>query len=204
MAKTTILESIKCCAFDIIEDEYKNYLQSNKLLALTRIKLVSIIEDYYATNSKTIKSRIRENLKTIYKDEYNSLVVENILLDLFQDQELNIIKITNEILTIQEKNMQQFTIPIVNNSLNLNISLVDGYIIINCTNPKNIQGYDEVYESINKYKFLYSINNDILQCYPDNEKINIIKKNIELCKEHITIVCYYLIQHPEQAEQTEL
>jgi hypothetical protein len=88
---------------------------------------------------------------------------------------------------------------LVNNSLNLNISLVDGYIIINCTNPKNIEGYDELYESINKYKFLYSINNDLLQSYSDSEKINVIKKNIELCKDNISIVCYYLIEQPEQA-----
>ena len=191
MSKLTILESIKSCVFNIIEDEYKNYLQSNKLLALERSQIVSIIEDYYATNSKTIKSRIRTHLKTTYNDEYNSALVENILLDLFQDHELSIIKITNEILVIQEKNMQQFTIPLVNNSLNLNISLVDGYIIINCTNPKNIEGYDELYESINKYKFLYSINNDLLQSYSDSEKINVIKKNIELCKDNISIVCYY-------------
>ena len=200
MSKLNILESIKSYVFNIIEDEYKNYLQSHKLLTLQRSKLVSIMEEYYSNNSKSIKSKIREHMKTLCGAEYNSAMIENILLDLFQERELNIIKITTEIITIQEKNMQKFTIPLVNNSLNLNISLVDGYIIINCTNPKNIQGYDEVYESINKYKFLYSINNDILQCYPDNEKINIIKKNIELCKDHITIVCYYLIQHPEQAE----
>jgi hypothetical protein len=67
------------------------------------------------------------------------------------------------------------------------------------TNPKNIEGYDELYESINKYKFLYSINNELLQSYSDSEKINVIKKNIELCKDNISIVCYYLIEQPEQA-----
>jgi hypothetical protein len=127
-------------------------------------------------------------------------MIENILLDIFQDSELNIIKITNEIILIQENNMQQFTIPIVNNSLNLNISLVDGYIIINCTNPKNIEGYNEVYEKINNYKFLYSINNDLLHKYSDNEKVNIIKNNIEASKENITIVCYYLKQQQKQEQ----
>ena len=192
MSKLNILESIKSCVFNIVENEYKNYLQSHKLLTLERSLLISIIEDYYINNSKSIKSKIREHLKEIYSEEYNSAIIENILLDLFQDHELNIIKITNEIITIQEKNKQQFTIPLVNNSLNLNISLVDGYIIINCTNPKNIEGYYELYETINNYKFLYSINNDLLQHYPDDEKINIIKKNIEASETNITIVCYYL------------
>ena len=152
MSKLNILESIKSCVFNIVENEYKNYLQSHKLLTLERSLLISIIEDYYINNSKSIKSKIREHLKEIYSEEYNSAIIENILLDLFQDHELNIIKITSEIITIQEKNKQQFTIPLVNNSLNLNISLVDGYIIINSTNPKNIEGYCELYETINNYK----------------------------------------------------
>jgi hypothetical protein len=140
-------------------------------------------------------------LRELYNTEYNSTLIENILLDIFQEHELNIIKITNEIIVLQEKNMQQFTIPIVNNSLNLNISLVDDYIIINSTNPKNIEGYGELYEAINKYKFLYSINNDLLHKYLDNEKINIIKKNIEASQTNISIVCYYLKDQKQELTQ---
>jgi uncharacterized protein YdiU (UPF0061 family) len=197
MSKLNILESIKSYVFTIIEDEYKNYLQSHKLLTLQRSTLVSIMEEYYSNNSKSIKAKIREHMKTLCGEEYNSAMIENILLDLFQERELNIIKITTEIITIQEKNMQQFTIPLVNNSLNLNISLVDGYIIINSTNPKNIEDYCELYETINNYKFLYSINNDLIQDYSDDEKINIIKKNIEASETNITIACYYLKQQQE-------
>jgi uncharacterized protein YdiU (UPF0061 family) len=197
MSKLNILESIKSCVFTIIEDEYKNYLQSHKLLTLQRSTLVSIMEEYYSNNSKSIKAKIREHMKTLCGEEYNSAMIENILLDLFQERELNIIKITTEIISIQEKNMQQFTIPLVNNSLNLNISLVDGYIIINSTNPKNIEDYCELYETINNYKFLYSINNDLIQDYSDDEKINIIKKNIEASETNITIACYYLKQQQE-------
>lgn len=192
MSKGTIIEAIKSCAFNIVEDEYKKYLQSHKLLTLDRNQLINVANDYYTNNSKTIKSQIRENMKTQYKEEYNSGIIENILLDLFQERDLNIIKITNEIIAIQEKNLKQITIPIVNNSLNLNISLVDGYIVINSTNPKNIEDSYEAYELIAKYKFLHSINNDLLQDYPDNEKINVIKKNIDACKTNITIICYYL------------
>jgi hypothetical protein len=191
MSQGTIIESIKSYVYNIVEEEYKKYLQSNKLLTLDRKLLIKVADDFYSNNSKTIKSNIRENLKAQYKEEYNSVMIENILLDLFQERELNIIKITNEIISIQEKNLKQFTIPIVNNSLNLNISLVDGYIVINSTNPKNIEGYYDVYEALNNYKFLYSINNELLQNYPDNEKINVIKKNIEACKDNITIECYY-------------
>jgi len=194
MSQGTIIESIKSYVYNIVEEEYKKYLQSNKLLTLDRKLLIKVADDFYSNNSKTIKSNIRENLKAQYEEEYNSVMIENILLDLFQERELNIIKITNEIISIQEKNLKQFTIPIVNNSLNLNISLVDGYIVINSTNPKNIEGYYDVYKALSNYKFLYSINNELLQNYPDNEKINVIKKNIEACKDYITIECYYFNQ----------
>lgn len=72
--------------------------------------------------------------------------------------------------------MTQFTLPLINNSLNLNISLVENYVIINSVNPKNIAQHNELYESISKYKFLYSINNILLHNYCNEEKINIIKK----------------------------
>ena len=103
MSQGTIIESIKSYVYNIVEEEYKKYLQSNKLLTLDRKLLIKVADDFYSNNSKTIKSNIRENLKAQYKEEYNSVMIENILLDLFQERELNIIKITNEIISIQEK-----------------------------------------------------------------------------------------------------
>ena len=193
MSKTNVIEDIKNSAFTIIEEEYKNYLKSNKLLLIAEDKLSSIIGDYYNNNAKTIKSRIREELKEKYKEDYKSSLVENILLDIFQEKDVNIIKIVKELTLIQFKNLKQFTLPLINNSLNLNISLVDDYIIINSTNPKNITEHIELYESINKYKFIYSINNILLHELQNNEKINTIKKNIENSIDNkIVIECYYL------------
>ena len=192
MSKAHIIESIKTCAFNIIKDEYKKYLHSKNSLLLNNDILSRVIDDYYSTNSTTIKSLIRENLKEKYKEDYNSGLTEIILLDIFQEKDINIINIVNEILKIQEQNLKQFTIPIINNSLNLNISLVDNYIIINSANQKKIEGYNALYEEISSYKFLYSINGDLLQDYPEDQKINVIKKNIELAKDNIDIQCYYL------------
>ena len=194
MSKTNVIEDIKNSAFNIIEEEYKNYLKSNKLLLIAEDKLLSIISEYYNNNSKTIKSRIREELKEKYKEDYKSSLVENILLDIFQEKDVNIIKIVKELTLIQFKNLKQFTLPLINNSLNLNISLVDDYVIINSTNPKNITEHIELYESISKYKFIYSINNILLHDLQNNEKINTIKKNIENNTDNkIVIECYYLI-----------
>jgi hypothetical protein len=155
-------------------------------------KLLPIVTEFYTSNIKNIKSKIRETLKESYSDDYNSGLVENILLDIFQEKTINIMKIVNELTIIQNKNLIQFTLPVINNSLNLNISLVDNYVIINSVNPKNITQHKELYESISKYKFLYSINNILLHEYYNEEKINIIKKVVSTNINEVTIECYYI------------
>jgi hypothetical protein len=187
-----ILETIKNSIYTIIEEEYKNYLETHKLLLIEKKELEKIVNDYYSLNSKTIKSKIRDELKDKFGVNYNSTLVENILLDMFQEKDLNIIKIVNELEAIQSKNLKQFTLPIINNSLNLNISLIDNYIIINSTNPRAITEYTSLYENISNYKFIYSINNEILHKYENDEKINIIKQQLTDCSNTINIECYYL------------
>ena len=187
-----ILDTIKKSIYNIIEEEYKKYLETHKLLLIEKTKLEKIVNDYYSTNSKSIKSKIRELLKDKFNNDYNSTLVENILLDIFQEKDVNVIKIVNELEGIQNKNLKEFTIPIINNSLNLNISLIDNYVIINSTNPKAIIQHSSLYEDINNYKFIHSINNDLLHNYENDEKINVIKKHLEQCSNTITIECYYL------------
>lgn len=192
MSKTNIISTIKDCIFNIIEEEYKNYLKSNNILLIEDSKLLQIVTDFYNANVKNIKSKIRETLKESASEDYNSGLVENILLDIFQEKTINIMKIVNELTLIQNKNLAQFNLPVINNSLNLNISLLDNYIIINSVNPKNIERFDELYECINKYKFLYSINDILLHNYCNEEKINVIKKTISSNINEVTIQCYYL------------
>ena len=192
MSKINIIDTIKQCIFTIIEEEYKNYLKSNNILLIEDSKLLEIVTEFYTSNVKNIKSKIRETLKESYSEDYKSGLIENILLDIFQEKSINIMKIVSELTLIQNKNLAQFTLPLINNSLNLNISLVENYVIINSVNPKNIAQHNELYESISKYKFLYSINNILLHNYCNEEKIYIIKKTVSTSISEVTIQCYYL------------
>ena len=192
MSKIHIIDTIKQCIFTLIEEEYKNYLKSNNILLIEESQLLQIVTDFYTSNVKTIKSKIRETLKESYSEDYKSGLVENILLDIFQEKTMNIMKIVNELTLIQKKNLIEFNVPLVNNSLNLNISLVDNYVIINSVNPKNVAHAGEVYNCISKYKFLYSINDVLLHNYVNEEKINIIKETVSKCSNEVTIQCYYL------------
>jgi len=194
--KATIIEDIKNCAFNIIEEEYKDYLKKHSLLLIDENELINIINDYYINNSKLIKSKIRDYLKKKHNKNYKSSIVENILLDIFQEKDINIRKIVKELSLLQNNNLKDFTLPLINNSLNINISLDNDYIVINSTNQKNIKDHIELYDNIDKYKFLYSINNILLHEYKENNKINAIKNIIqENIKENIyevNIKCYYL------------
>ena len=192
MSKINIIDTIKQCIFTLLEEEYKNYLKLNNVLLIEDSNLLQIVTDFYNTNVKNIKSKIRETLKESYSEDYKSGLVENILLDIFQEKTMNIMKIVNELVLIQNKNLIQFTLPLINNSLNLNISLVDNYIVINSVNPKNVAQHNELYQSISKYKFLYSINGVLLHEYYNEEKIDIIKKIVSTNINEVTIQCYYL------------
>ena len=192
MSKTIIIDTIKQCIFTIIEEEYKNYLKLHNILLIEENDLLPIVSEFYKSNIKNTKSKIRDTLKETYSEDYNSGLIENILLDIFQEKDINTIKIVNELTVIQKKNLIEFTLPLVNNSLNLNISLVDNYVIINSVNPKNIGQYNELYERISKYKFLYSINNQLLHNYCNEEKINIIKNTVDKSINEVVIQCYYL------------
>ena len=69
-------------------------------------KVVGIdsITNAYDENFKLMKPHIRNKLKENHKEDYNSGLIENILLDIFQDRESNIFKIIEEIKIIQKKN----------------------------------------------------------------------------------------------------
>ena len=188
---SNIINEIKNIIFNLIEKEYSKYLSSNNILMIKENKIIDIVTNFYETKNKLMKNEIRASLKEKYKENYPNATVENIILDIFQDKEININKIKDELIFIQKKNYNSLEIPIINNSLNINISIVDNYIVINSTNAKNIEDPDKLYLTIDKYKFLYSINDKILEEYADKEKINIIKSEIKN-KNNVKIGVYYL------------
>lgn len=184
-------EIIKTVIYNSIKKEYENYTRINNILIINDEKLYDILSESYDNNIKKLKNDIRNELKEYYKENYNQLASEQIILDIFQDKEINIKKAEEQIKFIQDKNFKTLNIPIINNSLNMNIGIDNNYIIINSTNIKNIESkeYTDIYNTINKYKFLYSINDKILENYED--KINFIKNEIK-DKSEIKIGIYYL------------
>lgn len=204
-----IVDEIKTIAFNYIENSYQNYLHNNNLLLIKEENLSNIINEIYNNESKELKNTIRSKLKEKHKESYPSASVENIILDIFQDKTFNIQKTIDEIAFIQKKNIKILTIPLINQSLNLNISLIDNFVLINSIKSKaNIETFTlELYDIIENYKFLYSINNTILNEVENNEKINTIKNIIEeqkkVNKNEINIELYYLKNNKKIEIQTK-
>ena len=185
------INDIKTILLEYFKDEYKKYLKNNKILCIKKSNIHQIINTFYKDNVKDLKSEIRMQMKEKYKNNYPSGTIENIILDLFQDSNSNIEKIVNEINYIQDKNFLNLELPIINESLNLNISNNNGYIIINHIKDTLDKNIKEIYSNISKYKFIYSINNKILDDFNEDEKINIIKNEIKNTKT-INLGVYYL------------
>ena len=191
-----LINSIKKIIYNYIEDKYNNYLLKSNILLIEEENIYNIVQEFYEKNIKELKKHIREKLKeehNLENIEYPSGTVENILLDIFQDKEFGISKISDELKYLQKANTHTINIPIINESLNLNINIENNYIIINGVRDISIYNnkYEDIYNIVNKYKFLHKIDKYNLDKFNNEEKIKIIKDNI-LNKEEIVIDLYYL------------
>ena len=194
-----LVDEIKIIVYDYLENEYKEYLKTNKILQIknpdksqNHISLKQTLEVLYDKNLKLLKTQIRTTLKDKYKENYQSLTIENIIMEIFSEKKENINRITDEIQFIQTKNLFSTNIPLLNNSLNLNISIVDNFIVINSVKQENITSeYIELYDKISKYKFIYSINDVVLEEIANENKISTIKELINN-QSSADIIFYYL------------
>lgn len=191
MDKNTFNLQIKNIISKYVENKYQEYISNNKILFIEEEVLRDEILKIYNENLKEIKTEIRNTLKNKLGQDYKSSVIENVILEIFNDTELNINYLTTEIELIQNNNLNYLDLPIINNSLNLNISLIDNYIVINSSNIKNIDDKDNLYENVDKYKFIYSINNIKIHNLDNDEKIEKIKKEIN-GKDTVKVGLYYL------------
>tara|TARA_B100000787_G_scaffold96473_1_gene71214 strand:- start:1399 stop:1959 length:561 start_codon:yes stop_codon:yes gene_type:complete len=183
----SILDKIINISKKKVEEQYAEHLDISKKLKLSELELKDILINTF--NNNNWKDGIRKELKNELKNEYPKSSVENILLEIHQDKKKYVDIIKDEIISQQNNNTKELELDIKNNSLNINIELNNNYIVIKNVN-ENI--YDnEIYEIINKYKFIYKINNIILEDYDNDTKIKKLKENI-INKEKVKITLYYL------------
>lgn len=191
------INDIKIIMSHYIKTKYKQFLSDNKILCIKKTEINNIAYSFYTDNIKEIKNEIRTKMKSKYLENYSTGTVENIILDICQDSVENIKVVIAEINFIQDKNFLIIDLPITNNSLNLNISNTDGFIIINRVKDTFDKNLKHIYDEIIKYKFIYSINEKILDDFSEKEKIDIIKQEI-INNTIVKLGVYYLLENGEK------
>ena len=171
-----LIHNIKEIIQKFIIEKYFEYLDRENIILIKNEELKNVIGELYINNTKTIKLDVRNRLKNDMLDKYPSGTVENILLDIFQDHDLNITKLVGEISNYQSRNFVEKEY-IISKSIGINIQINNGFCEIISIKPEcpNMA-------SVVDYKYLYSINDELLN--GDKETIlSIIKKHIDKDKD---------------------
>ena len=169
-----------------IYKQYEKYLIENNILLIKSDNIKTIVTQMYNDNHKNIKQHIRNSLKESMKQDYPSGVVENILVDIFQDREMNILKLTKIIDDYQKSNYFEIEKPIHDKQLGISINFDGSFCEIGFVKDNTFPDKD----IIEKYIYLYSIDNHVL-----NEQKDIINsiKTIISRSTKVNIGVYKLI-----------
>ena len=100
--------TIKDLVIFFVKENYNKYLQENNIKNIESDKLKKVISNMYYPKKDDLKEFVKNCMKEMTKDnpdEYpGDLVINNIFFDIYQDDELNINRIYNEIKLFQENN----------------------------------------------------------------------------------------------------
>ena len=166
----SLIVNIKTLIEDFIYRLYQKYIEEKGCLILKSGEIKGVIEKMYGSNSREIKQHVRESLKETMGNEYPSGTVENILLDIFQDRDTNIVKLTNIIQDYQENNYFEIEKEILEGRLGLSIKFDGSFCEIGDVRQKDDEKRDEIVDInsiISRYQYLYSINETIIEEHAD-------------------------------------
>tara|TARA_B100001094_G_C17642141_1_gene535520 strand:+ start:45 stop:362 length:318 start_codon:yes stop_codon:yes gene_type:complete len=72
-----------------VKENYNNYLTENGVKIISEDKLDTVINDLYSKRKEHLKEFIKISLKKIMGDDYpGDLLINNMLIDIFRDDQL--------------------------------------------------------------------------------------------------------------------
>lgn len=86
-----------------VKENYNQYLSDNSITSIPDTDIDKVINNLYLERKEHLKVFIKESLKKIMKEEYiGDLVLNNILIDIFRDDDLCKNRIRMEIVEYQK------------------------------------------------------------------------------------------------------
>jgi hypothetical protein len=86
-----------------VKENYNIYLKDKQLTKIPDSSLDNVISELYSQRKDHLKGFIKSSLKEIMKDDYvGDLVINNMLIDIFRDDDLCINRIKLEIIEYQK------------------------------------------------------------------------------------------------------
>ena len=95
---------IKDIVFYYIKFYYDKILEEKNIKKLKDDEIDPFVDDLYSNNPNKIKKYIRASLKENQGEKYNKLVVENIIMEMFDDIDYAKKRVVSEIKTYQDNN----------------------------------------------------------------------------------------------------
>jgi hypothetical protein len=100
----SLQKNIKDLIFFYVKQNYENYLKVNEIEYISEDKITEVISSLYLERKDHLKEFIKTSLKQVMKEEYpGDLVILNIMIDIFSDDELCKNRLIVEIKLHQQK-----------------------------------------------------------------------------------------------------
>ena len=100
----TLEANIRDLIFFYAKENYQDYLQQNSLDSISEDKIIEVVKSIYTDRKEHLKKFIQVSLKTIMKQEHpGNLIVNNVLIDVFRDDDYCVNRITLEIKMFQQQ-----------------------------------------------------------------------------------------------------
>lgn len=183
----SLQENIKNIIFYYVKKKYNEHLETEHLKFINDIQLQDLVDNLYSVEKESLQKYIRNCLKDMYQENYNSAVTENIIYEIFDDEELAKNRVILEIKSFQEhqknkNNIYEVTLqPDPNYGIGLKLDFEPHDIIINNfkRKPENNSKLPAEDTSISIGDSIIGINGICLVDKSSDECISIFKENIK-------------------------
>ena len=101
-----ITNLIRDIVFYYMKHFYDKHLSENNISRILDNKIEVFVNDLYELKHKTMKDYIRKSLKENLKEKYDKLVVENILMEMFEDINYCKTRMVEEIKLYQKQQLE--------------------------------------------------------------------------------------------------